>query len=1779
MRRSAHPSAPAAALAAVLALVVTAPPASGQHAATTARDPYLDDLLAKAAAAVRKGDHDEAVRLYLEVEAALEKQEKERPDARPTTEVGPGIDRSVGLYLRDEVAALPLDAQRRYRLTIDPRARRALDAALESGVPEAVEAVVARYPLASVTREAQRALVGLAFERGELGRALRACRALEQGATPDEARRLAVLRIHAAAIRGDRREAEQALADFVARGGDPTRPRPFGAGEARLDELVARVGARGPAGAVADGFDPGARVRELTLAGAELPAALAERLGAPTAALEPVPSPIEGALLVADGKSVWSLALAPRAPSWSFSYPLDEGEPGRVEAAVHRPAVGPGRVFATLHRNRPAILPPAPAPAGEGAAPAGEGEGAPGGEGDEPAPEGGEQGGPPPADEPPEPAPAVRRDDWRVVALDAATGALVWDAASDEAFGALARQAEWVSSPLFFEGAVYVLVLSRPNDLEASLVRLDAASGAMRRRTFLASRPGYDYRGIGAPPAPPSASPLGDVVCATGLGVVAAVDPTLGELEWLTRYPAPPAGSEPTLVEAGRRFRATSPLAERGPIVVAPVDSAEALALDPATGRVVWRAPRGGARLCAAGPAGEVLLLGDRLLALDRLTGAVRLAGPALAHPISAPPAILGSELVAASDVGLVRLGLADGALLGTLRFTDPLREHGAAIALPLADGGVLLATIGFERVNLYETFAARRAAIAHRYGGSPHEPYLLGVLHAGRGDVASAVHHLRRAVEGGLDQTTKLKARRVGVELLAPEALRLLAAGDEAGFRRAAEHALGFLGGVGKTPEELGSRAERDLVLAAAPLLRAYADVLARSDDLEDGVRAARALQRLLWTPPGTLVALDDATEVDAAAYARVRLRELVARRGRAVYATFDQLAEETYRLAQRASGVSQLRRVAEEFPAASLAATARLELARAYAADGLRSEAAAELERFVQDYPEDGRRPDALAQLAGLYETLRRPAAARRALRALASTPAGTTIRPAGSGSALDAAGWARARLEVLADGQEPVALARAMASAGLEAPLARAFRTPTELSQLGMELLEPEGWESGPDELFFLRRGDALEVRRAGDGRRLALIGGLEPASPRLAPVVVGERLIVPWKDRVEAFSLAGPELGRRLWRSEVAAGEGARIGPDPVHGIAPGEDLVAVLTGANEVVALAAADGQPRWRRPLPLRASGGLRVRRGKVLALSREEATLTALAAADGAPVWVYRPPALPGVPARLAEPAWLDARTLLLVHGGKLAQAIDVDTGQQRWSGPSAGGGWLLELLPAPDGSSVVAKLQVPGGFALQVLDGATGAERWRDEGAGAIRAGADPPPGLRTAIERAIVGEDAVYTFRTRAGRTELWCQTLAFGQQRWTWALPLGSRAFTLIEAPTAVLVPRGGMIAAQASLSVLGRGSGEVKQTIELTGRRLVGLGAVARAGVLVLSTERGAFGLTRIDPGALARETVRLGRALAATPDDAELRAQLAALLDQQGRRGAALDLLERGMLAEGVRTGGFDALFGSMAAIAESLSEEAPPTLPIRALPRPPEIDGDLADWWRPWSAIALRGPRWVQPIQQEPTSSPGRWTGEEDLSGHLYLGWDARHLYFALDVNDTNLRPYDSEAERWVGDCLLIAIDTLGNGGQTVMGDDLLLSLALTLPRRKDEDEEQQQQEAEESKPEGKYFVRRKEDGSGAVYEAAIPWSMFAKNGAAIPPGGGPPRGFGFGMNLVLTDDDGDRLEAGEDGDSGGQRGALKALELTPSVLLHYEKSRLWRGYIPDRFARVRLE
>jgi hypothetical protein len=195
--------------------------------------------------------------------------------------------------------------------------------------------------------------------------------------------------------------------------------------------------------------------------------------------------------------------------------------------------------------------------------------------------------------------------------------------------------------------------------------------------------------------------------------------------------------------------------------------------------------------------------------------------------------------------------------------------------------------------------------------------------------------------------------------------------------------------------------------------------------------------------------------------------------------------------------------------------------------------------------------------------------------------------------------------------------------------------------------------------------------------------------------------------------------------------------------------------------------------------------------------------------------------------------------------------------------------------------------------------------------------------------------------------------------------------------------------------------------------------------------------------------------------------------------------------------------------------------------------------------------------------VQSVQTGSPP-WFSSEDLSAELYLGYDEKNFYFLLDVKDSILRPSEREQrDSWVGDLLLAAVDSLADGCYTAREDDFMISMGLTIPKRNLTDQEQE--EEERSKPAGEYFVKRKEDGSGAIYEGAVPWKTFQEHGCTIDETKGPDAGFSFAVNFILTDDD-----------SGG--GSRKSLNLTPGVLLTKGKNP-WSICIPKLFAKVVLE
>ena len=361
------------------------------------------------------------------------------------------------------------------------------------------------------------------------------------------------------------------------------------------------------------------------------------------------------------------------------------------------------------------------------------------------------------------------------------------------------------------------------------------------------------------------------------------------------------------------------------------------------------------------------------------------------------------------------------------------------------------------------------------------------------------------------------------------------------------------------------------------------------------------------------------------------------------------------------------------------------------------------------------------------------------------------------------------------------------------------------------------------------------------------------------------------------------------------------------------------------------------------------------------------------------------------------------------------------------------------------------------------------------------------------------------------------------------------------------------------------------------------------------GRLIVLTDRGAAAFAGLESrfeepfgSSASRRLVHLIRRHLQQPDRAEAVSHLALEYFRIGDLETAMQLIDRSLESEAILMGSSRDERDRLGLLLEGIKQEAmqrQPAVQLTAhrLLEPPVIDGALDDTWNySWRSRLTR----ARHINRIPVPGLRRtWEGQEDLSGVFYCGWDDEYFYFALDVEDDVLRAYDRDAENWTGDCLLIGLDPEGNGGYHQGGEDQLMTLALTIPKRrkeaKDEDDEDaddpenpdgdeddaedgEDGDDEKSKPEGLYSVKKKDDNSGAVYECAIPWSNFSTRDDTHRE---PVPGLEFGLSLLLTDDD-------------TGRGATKTLSLNPCHLIPREQKNMaiWRFLVPEYFPRIRL-
>ncbi len=243
---------------------------------------------------------------------------------------------------------------------------------------------------------------------------------------------------------------------------------------------------------------------------------------------------------------------------------------------------------------------------------------------------------------------------------------------------------------------------------------------------------------------------------------------------------------------------------------------------------------------------------------------------------------------------------------------------------------------------------------------------------------------------------------------------------------------------------------------------------------------------------------------------------------------------------------------------------------------------------------------------------------------------------------------------------------------------------------------------------------RAGDALAVVWKADIGE----GGGYRQKITAQPVVAGGRVFTLDSDAVvTAFDAAA---GGRLWRLDTRPddNDSTNIG----GGIGVEGDTLYVGTGLAELLAIEAATGKIRWRKPLGVPARGAPTIADGRIFALTLDN-QLHALAVADGRRLWNYQATvpeiSLLGLPA----PAVAEGLVVAGFGGGDLV-ALRAASGTVVWTDSLAaarGRNSLLDLSSVR-GLPVVADGRVyagsVGGLTVS-LDVRTGRRLWEREAA----------------------------------------------------------------------------------------------------------------------------------------------------------------------------------------------------------------------------------------------------------------------------------------------------------------------------------------------------------------------------------------------------------------------------------------------------------------------------
>jgi len=541
---------------------------------------------------------------------------------------------------------------------------------------------------------------------------------------------------------------------------------------------------------------------------------------------------------------------------------------------------------------------------------------------------------------------------------------------------------------------------------EYELVAVELKSGKVIWRTFLCGSrpvtgPSPSQWGAGGALLSELGQPLliaGRTACiVTNLGAVAAVDINSGNLRWLRLYPryvskeltAAPAGGgfihrqavrTPGRGEV-RMWEPCAPVLAGGLLLCAPQDCDFLMAIDPQTGRLVWRAPRVGMRRLLGVLSGHAILSGSNsVVARDLGNGKAvwrrKLKGRVVGH------GAVGADYVAISTSRGLEVLDGSGRSLFSYRWKKPKVEAGNVLV-----HGENIYTVSATHLNAYFDMAAvkrRLAAGAKAQPGKALPHFLKGALAIAGGSSEEAIGVLRTAL--------KLAGPR---ERYAGQLLSDAIKGKLwQCYWQLAETRL-------KKGEHEEALVHIDAALACAPDSgRASRALLQRAKSLRALKRDTEALgtyHRLMAEHPDAPCSRPDGSRLRAWLLAKTEISGMLKAGGAEAYAACEARASELLAKARESGKATDAEKVVGLYPNSKAASQALLLAARLAAGAGDSDMALRYLRRQVFLKGELAAGTEARKRLvdayvrSGYYVAARRVLAELRSLRGKSGTPAG--------------------------------------------------------------------------------------------------------------------------------------------------------------------------------------------------------------------------------------------------------------------------------------------------------------------------------------------------------------------------------------------------------------------------------------------------------------------------------------------------------------------------------------------------------------------------------------------------------------------------------------------------------------------------------------------------------------------------------------------------------------------------------------------------------------------